>query len=200
MREAAVSQRMEGLTTLLDNAAHSPEHGFSLLVDQAYTQLKKVAANRLLRRYGDRAGQMTLQPTVLAHDVLMRLREQQSALQNTDHFFAIAARLMFQIIVDHDRARLALKRGGVERLQRLEVAEMEATGLAASPGTGNAVVDAIASLHSVDPRATEIAVLHVVCGHPLETIAEALDISLSTVKRDWRFARGWLAKQLGELP
>lgn len=200
MTSEVIPERMSGLTVLLDQAAQGSEHGFSLLVNEAYDQLKRVAASRLRRRYGEQAGQMTLQPTVLAHDVLVRLRDQHTAMQNTDHFFAIAARLMFQLIADYDRARLALKRGGVAGVRALSPSDAfpDNAGGEGKDDSRDGIARVIETLHEADPRAAEIAVLHAVCGHPLESIAEALDLSLSTVKRDWRLARVWLAERLGD--
>ncbi len=183
----------KALTELLDRVADGENAAFSCLVELAYDDLHRVAAARLRARYGDRAAHMTISPTALTNDVVMRLREQRSAMQNTQHFFAIATRLMLQLIMDEARGRLAQKRGGGEKPKPLgeqDRADTPAYGRAeAEPGH---LAKLISELHDADPRASEVVVLHVFCGQTLEAIATALDLSLATVKRDWRSARAWL--------
>ncbi len=198
-----VSRELEAsskaLTELLNRVADGGNAAFSRLVELAYDDLHRVAAARLRARYGDRAAHMTISPTALTNDVVMRLREQRSAMQNTQHFFAIATRLMLQLIMDEARGRLAQKRGGGQRPQPLEEQDRaDQTGFGRAEVEPGQFAKLIAALHDADPRAAEVAVLHVFCGHALEAIAVALDLSLATVKRDWRSARAWLTVHGGQ--
>lgn len=193
-RQDAMTDHLTGLTALLDNAARGGDHGFAQLVEFAYVQLKQVAAKRLRCRYGARAEHMSLRPTELTHEVIALLQRQKNALRNSQHFFAIAARLMFYVMSHHERVKRTLKRGGGVKVSVLVDAKVDQLDMTLV--RDGAAAEAIRTLHEADPRAAEVAILHVVCGCPLPLIGEMLELSLSTVKRDWDLARAWLAVQL----
>ena len=150
-------------------------------------------AKRFMRR--ERAGH-TLQTTALINEAYMRLIDAQEVRwQNRAHFFAIAARLMRQILVDFARARGYQKRGGAARRVELDEA------LVVSPGRNEDLValdEALNALAEVDARKSRVVELRFFGGLNLEETAEALKISPDTVRRDWRLAKSWLLRRLSE--
>jgi RNA polymerase sigma-70 factor (ECF subfamily) len=138
----------------------------------------------------------TLQTTALIHEVYLRLVDaQQVRWQNRAHFFAIAARLMRRILVDHARERRYQKRGGEARRVTLD------EGLVVSPERDDDLValdDALSALGEVDLRKSRVVELRFFGGLSVEETAEALEVSPETVRRDWRLARSWLLRRLSE--
>lgn len=153
---------------------------------------------RLARRYlaNERPGH-TLQPTALVNEVYLRLVEGNGGgLDDRRQFFAFAARLMRQILVDHARTRRALKRGGGET-----PVDLSATPTLASPEpldteTLLALDQALESLGRRDPRQRSIVELRNFAGLTMPEIAEVLGLSLPTVERGWAMARRWLAREM----
>jgi RNA polymerase sigma-70 factor (ECF subfamily) len=150
-------------------------------------------AKRYMRR--ERAGH-TLQTTALINEAYMRLIDAQEVRwQNRAHFFAIAARLMRQILVDFARERGYQKRGGAARRVELDEA------LLVSPGRNEDLValdEALNALAEVDARKSRVVELRFFGGLNLEETAEALKISPDTVRRDWRLAKSWLLRRLSD--
>jgi len=136
----------------------------------------------------------TLQATALVNEAYLRLIEvQQVRWQNRAHFFAMAARTMRRILVDFARARRNEKRGGGARQVSLHEA-MLVSGLAGQDLV--ALDDALLALEAVHPRKSHVVELRFFGGLSLEEAAEALHVSVDTVKRDWRFAKLWLLREL----
>lgn len=139
----------------------------------------------------------TLQPTALAHEAYARLIDNdQVKPQDRGHFMALAARAMRRILVDHSRARASAKRGGA--WQRVEL-----SGLNKEVGTGEnpdvdllALDNALSELARMDEAQALVVELRFFAGMSISAIAEALDISESTVRRTWYVARAWLLTQL----
>jgi RNA polymerase sigma factor (TIGR02999 family) len=138
----------------------------------------------------------TLQPSALVNEAYLRLIElKRMRWQNRAHFFAMSARVMRRILVDHARARHNRKRGGdlarislhdallVSAEQRQDLVELDA---------------ALSALEAVHPRKAQVVELRFFGGLSLEESAEALHVSIDTVKRDWRFAKLWLLSRLSE--
>ena len=155
---------------------------------------------RLARRYmaRERPGH-TLQATALVNEAYLRLIEvRQVRWQNRAHFFAMSARVMRRILVDFARARRNEKRGGGITKVSLDLA------LVVSKEPGQDLValdDALIALAVVHPRKSQVVELRFFGGLSLEETAEALRVSVDTVKRDWRFAKLWLVRELkGERP
>lgn len=118
-------------------------------------------------------------------------------LRDRGQFFAFAARLMRQILVDHARARRAAKRGGDDAPLRLEAIEEISVQRRLDPDAMIALDQALGRLGALDPRQRAIVELRFFTGATLPEIAELLDVSLTTVERSWRVARRWLARELG---
>jgi RNA polymerase sigma factor (TIGR02999 family) len=161
------------------------------LLPSVYAELRALAA-ALTRQL--QPGQ-TLQPTALVHEAYLRLvRNQDPGWEGRRHFFGAAARAMREILIEQARRKAALKHGGHGR--RVELAD----GLAViEPPTEDvlALDEAVRQLQDEDARLGEIVMLRYYTGLSIEETAEVIGASLSTVKRDWRFARAWLAQRLG---
>ncbi len=158
-----------------------------------YDELRALAGKLL----SDRGAAVTLQPTSLVHEAYLRLVHQRRMdWQGRLHFFAVAARVMRRVLVDHCRARLTQKRGGA--LLAVELAE------AAAPAPH--LVDILTvdrllqELEGFDPQQARIVELRFFAGLTVEETAEALGISKATVKRDWALAKAWLARQMARGP
>ena len=140
----------------------------------------------------------TLQPTALVHEAYLRLvRNQDPGWEGRRHFFGAAARAMREILIEQARRKASQKRGG--QAQRVELTE----GLAwIEPPADDllALDEAIARLQAEDPRLAEIVQLRYFTGLSVEETAGVVGASVRTVKRDWRYARAWLARQLGQEP
>ncbi len=141
----------------------------------------------------ERAG-ATLQPTVLVHEAYLKLFERTSAGWNDrEHFFAVAAKAMRQILVDRARARARLKRGG-ER-ERVTLDERVASSSDAEVDVLD-LDELLSELAAQDERAARVVELRFFAGLEMEEVARALSISLSTAEREWRAARAWLGSRL----
>jgi RNA polymerase sigma factor (TIGR02999 family) len=163
------------------------------LIPLVYDELRALAARRLR---GEREGH-TLQATALVNEAYLRMVGSAVPLQGRAHFFALAAKIMRRILVDHARTREAAKRGG----GAARVSLTDARLFAASSGDGDpidvlAIHDALDALESRDERKARVIELSVFGGLTQREIAESLSISPATVERDLRFARAWMAKRL----
>ena len=136
----------------------------------------------------------TLQATALVNEAYLRLIQlKHIRWQDRAHFFAMAARMMRRILVDFARARRNEKRGGAWR----KVSLHEALLVSADAGHDLVALDeALSVLEATHPRKSQVVELRFFGGLTLEESAEALHISIDTVKRDWRFAKLWLLREL----
>ena len=164
----------------------------SELLPLVYAQLRHLARRQLA---GERAGH-TLMPTDLVHEAYLKLRD--AALPDAAdrvHFFAICARAMRQVLVDHERHRRADKRAGGERV----------TLSSFDPPDPNQAIDLLAldealhTLERIDARKAQVIELRVFAGLDFDEIAQVAGISRATLARDFRTARAWLYREL-ELP
>ena len=160
------------------------------LMPLVYTELRRIA-NRYLQ--GERSDH-TLQSTALVHEAYVRMTEQNlPEWQNRAHFFAVAAQIMRQILVDYARSHRASKRGGDVYKLALDEAEEQ-------PQVRDvdivALDDALKSLAEMDEQQSRVVELKFFGGLSIEDTAEVLGISASTVKRDWITTRAWLYREL----
>lgn len=159
------------------------------LTPHVYRELRRVAQKSFR---GERVDH-TLQGTDLVHETYLRLVDQsQIQWQNRAQFFAIAARLMRRILVDHARSRNAVKRGGGHRFS------LEDVHLVEQPRDVDllALDGALEELAVFDPRQAKLVELRYFAGLRIEETALALDISPATVKREWKLAKAWLFGRL----
>jgi RNA polymerase sigma factor (TIGR02999 family) len=161
------------------------------LLPVLYAELRRLAAVLTAQR----APGQTLTPTALVHEAYLRLvRNQDPGWQGRRHFFGAAAQAMREILIEQARRKGRLKRGG--RGRRIELSE----GIAwIEPPADDilALDEAIKRLQSEDARLAEIVLLRYFSGLSVDETARVLDVSVSTVMRDWRYARAWLAGFLG---
>ena len=161
------------------------------LMPEVYGELRRIAGANLSRERPNHE----LQPTALVHEAYLRLVNQRSlGFQNRVHFFAIAARLMRRILVDHARRRFAARRD----------ASLTVRLGASMPARGPQQVDllaldqAINRLAVIDPQQSRIVELRYFGGLNVEETGDLLGLSPATVKREWRTARLWLFQALGK--
>jgi len=173
---------------------HGDKSAFDRLIPLVHTEL-----HRLARRYmaGERAGH-TLQTSALVNEAYLRLIDiTQVHWQNRAHFFAMAARTMRRILVDSARARGNQRRGG----DVVKVALDDALVVGTDRRDDLVALDeALERLGAVYPRQAQVVELRYFGGLTFEETAAALDISTDTVKRDWRFAKLWLLRELSGGP
>lgn len=156
-----------------------------------YAELRRIARNHLRREDGGH----TLSATALSHEAWFRMAEQsRTRWRNRGHFLAVASMMMRRILVTHELARRADKRAA--ELLPLTLSGLDQLALPPDRDLV-AVHEALLALESVDARAAKVVELRFFGGLENEEIAEALAISLATVKRDWSLARAWLQRELG---
>jgi RNA polymerase sigma factor (TIGR02999 family) len=156
------------------------------LVPLVYNELRGIARRCLAGQRSDH----TLQPTALVHEAYLRLvRPEGVSWQNRAHFFAVAARMMRQILVDHSRRRSAAKRGGGSVTLVFGDEPSSKGGLSLDL---IALEDAMKQLAVLDPRQCQIVELRFFGGLSIEETAQVVDISPATAKREWATARVWL--------
>ena len=159
-----------------------------------YSELRRIANHYLQSERPDH----TLQSTALVHEAYVRLTQQDlPQWQNRAHFFAVAAQLMRQILVDCARSHRASKRGGNVYKLALDEAEDQPQPLDVDI---IALDDALKSLADMDSQQSRVVELKFFGGLSIEDTAEVLGISASTVKRDWITARAWLYRELDRSP
>jgi RNA polymerase sigma factor (TIGR02999 family) len=178
------------VTQLLVEWRGGDQAALDRLIPVVYDELRRVASARLRSENSAH----TLQTTALVNEAYLRLVGlDRMALQNRTHFFAMAARLMREILVDHARRRNALKRGGNVTVLRLD--EIAA-------GAENTMIDVLAldealrDLAAFDERLCRVVELRYFAGLSIGEAAEALDVSSATVERDWTIAKAWLLRRL----
>jgi RNA polymerase sigma factor (TIGR02999 family) len=168
---------------------HNPQPAAELL-PEVYAELRRLAASLTAQL---RPGQ-TLQPTALVHEAYLRLVGRQDPGWNgRRHFFGAAARAMREILIEQARRKDSLKRGGAAR--RVELSE--GLVLIEPPAEDLLALDeAIGQLQQEKPLLAEVVQLRYYAGLSVEETAGVVGRSVSTVVREWRFARAWLAGRL----
>jgi RNA polymerase sigma factor (TIGR02999 family) len=162
------------------------------LLPALYTELRRLAAALTAQRG---PGQ-SLTPTALVHEAYLRLvKGEDPGWQGPRHFFGSAARAMREILIEQARRKARLKHGGgghrIELVEGLAWIEPPADDLLA-------LDEAISQLQVEDARLAEIVMLRYYSGLTVEETARVVGVSVSTLTRDWRYARAWLAGHLGE--
>ncbi|HEY2796419.1 MAG TPA: sigma-70 family RNA polymerase sigma factor [Thermoanaerobaculia bacterium] len=176
------------VTALLRDWSGGDRAALERLMPLVYQELRRLAASYLRVERPDH----TLQPTALVHEAYLRMVDQRGVnWQNRAHFFGIAAQMMRRILVDHARRRQAAKRDAAAL--RLQTTGEEAAGR--DPEL-LALDQALCGLESLDARQARIVELRFFGGLTVEETAEVAGISPATVKREWRTARAWLAREI----
>jgi len=178
------------VTQLLKQWSAGSDAALEKLLPSVYNELRRMAARRLRKERADH----TLQPTALVHEVYLRLADQcKVRWQDRAHFFAIAARIMRRVLVDHARRAQAEKRISSGQKVPLELAPP----VAKLPNLDLLDLDrALSRLAELDGRQAEVVGLRLFGGLTVEEVARVLEISEATVAREWRMARVWLYREL----
>jgi RNA polymerase sigma-70 factor (ECF subfamily) len=178
------------MTTLIAELRRGDAAAKEELITLVYPELHRIAAHYMRQ---ERPGH-TLRTTGLVNEMYLRLfGEAQADWQSRAHLFAAVAREMRHILVDYARARNAQKRFD----RRLAISLSEVDVASAEPSEDVLALDeALTQLESIDPRASRVVELRYFSGLSERETAEALGVSLSTLKRDWTFARAWLLDRL----
>lgn len=185
-----VLEPQENITTLLSRMREGDRAALDELIPLVYDQLHAMAQNCFR---GEAEGH-TLRATALVHEAYLRLAGAKVEWQDRVHFFAVAARAMRRILVDHARTRQRLKRGGEFSKVNLEEAAMVGE---ASSGTVVALDEALVRLTELDARKGQAIELIYFGGLSYRETAAALQISEATLDRDLRMAKAWVYRELG---
>lgn len=180
------------ITLLLNEWKEGDKDAFDKLMQFVYEDLKHRAAAYMRNQ---RPGH-TLQTTALVHEAFIKLADQNDIeWQDRNHFLAIASKVMRSIIVDYARYKNRAKRGGKDENIPFEESFYIASSQS-SPVDLIALDEALKELASFDERQAKIVELKYFGGMTMDEIAEILDISKSTVKREWNIAKAWLRTYL----
>ena len=184
------------ITRLLEDLESEREGAMDRLMDAVYDDLRRMAERHMAQRFGADLAGVTLEPSALVHESYLRLIRQHKGYGNRGQFFAIATRVMLRVLVDYQRSRAAVKRGGGRQRLTLQI-DRDAIGEPSSNSQLDveSLVDALQQLETLDARKADVVKLRVVWGLPMQDVATALDVSLATVERDWAFAKAWLARE-----
>ena len=186
----SLMDRSSDITALLDGWRQGDRDAFERLLPLVYSELRRIAARQLKN---ERPGH-TLQPTALVHEAYLRLADQRGVnWQSQAHFFGVAAQVMRRVLVDYARRRTAAKRGDGVELVSIE----QARDVASSDLPVLALDAALDRLEKIDPELANLVELRAFGGLSNEQAALILEISPSTVKRELRTAKAWLANELG---
>jgi len=180
---------VEDITHLLIAMRQGEAGARERLLPRVYDQLRAIARHRL----GPGA---TLSATELVHEAYLKLFDQtRLSLNDRKHFFSVASMAMRQVVVDHARRRVAVKRGGA--LRRLD---LDAVDLPVDDRIAEIVAldEALRRLAELDERLARVVEMRFFGGFSVEETADALDVDPRTVKRDWRKARALLHRELSQ--
>ena len=181
---------MSDVTQILTAIEQGDAKAADKLLPLVYEELRRLAARKMSR---ESPGQ-TLQATALVHEAYIRLVGSESQnWRSRTHFFSAAAEAMRRILVDNARRKKSLKRG--EGLQHINIEDADI----AIEGPSKDIValdEALSELAASDRLKADLIKLRYFVGFTIEQAAEALDISLTTAKRHWRYARAWLYNRM----
>lgn len=180
------------VTRLLRDWRQGNSQSLDRMMPLVYAELRRIA-DRYLRK--ENPGH-TLQPTALVHEAFMNLVDADVTWSDRVHFYAVSARIMRRLLVDHAKAKRREKRGGGAAKESLE----EALAIAPEPPVEIIELDEVLKrLATFDERKSQVVELHYFGGFTYEEIADALGISAATVDRELRLAKAWLYGEL-QLP
>jgi RNA polymerase sigma factor (TIGR02999 family) len=178
------------VTQLLVQWANGDKQALDDLTPLVYKELRRLAASHLRKERRSH----TLQPTALVHEAYLRLVDQKNPdWQNRSHFFGVASQLMRRILVDHARKRQAEKRAG----QRVSLEDAVSFQKQRSREL-LALDSALSALEKLDARKCRALELRYFGGLSMDEVAQTLDVSAVTVRRDLRMAEAWLNSEMGE--
>ena len=178
------------ITALLDQWRLGDQGAANQLMELVYGELHRIAAREMRREHGEH----TLQATAVVHEAYLRIcRSEPIDWKDRAHFYAVAAQQLRRVLVDHARRQHSEKRGG--GVVKLSLWESDAPAIGMDERV-LVVNEALTRLESLDPRAAKVVELRFFGGLSEAEAAEALHVSVATLKRDWEFAKTWLTGQL----
>ena len=179
----------EDVTVLLHAVSAGDREAPEKLLELVYDDLRRLAAAYLRNEHNAQ----TLQATALVHEAYLRLVDWENvSWQNRAHFFAVAAQVMRRVLVDHARAKQAQKRDFGQK-----VAFDEAVSFPVEKELDLlALEEALTSLEKIDARQAKLVELRFFGGLSLAETAHVLNVSETTVKREWTFAKAWFQREL----
>lgn len=185
-----ISGGVQQVTQLLLKWSNGDQTALDELMPIVYDELRRMA-----RRYMNRQESgHTMQTTELIHEAYLKLAgNEEKDWKNRAHFFGVAAQAMRHILVDYARSKKSQRRGGFQ--QKITLVE----NVIVSNGRSDEIValdDALLKLAEFDKRKSKIVEMKFFSGLNFEEIAEVLQLSVITVKRDWSFAKNWLSKEI----
>jgi len=187
---ASESPASTDVTLLLAEWRGGDDEAGRRLISAVYRELRSLAAVYLRKERNAN----TLQPTALVNELCVGMLSRPAvSCENRLHFLHLAAQQMRRLIVDHARRRNGLKRGGGQAHVPLEEARDHTIVL---DGRIAEINDALTRLEQLDPRSAAVVEMRFFGGLTEQEIADVLQVSLATVKRDWDFARSWLLAQI----
>ncbi len=190
MSESDQTANQGEITNLLIAHRDGDRQAFEDLVPLVYEDLRRIARRQL----GRHRAQGTLNTTALVHEAYLKLVDQTRVeVNDRNHFFAIAARAMRQIIIDYARKRNAQKRGGGVRPISLDKVQIAVTEQAEMLLT---IDSALERLSALNERLTRVFECRYFAGLSEQETADALAMSLRTVQRDWMKGKAWLRREL----
>jgi RNA polymerase sigma factor (TIGR02999 family) len=183
----------DNVTQLLLDWSEGDKNALNRLIPLVEDELKRMARHYMKR---ERQGHL-LQTTALVNEAYLRLVDQRRAKwQNRAHFFGIAAQLMRRILLDYAKSNRRVKRGGKEA-QQISLSEVAVLSKEESEELISLDL-ALDKLAQADERKSKIVELRYFGGLSSEEVAEVMNISLSTVERDWSIAKAWLRREIGD--
>ena len=185
---------MEEVTQILEAVEAGDAQAAEKLLPLVYGELRRIAANKMK---AERAGH-TLQPTALVHEAYLRLLKpdgSQPKWNSRGHFFVAVAEAMRRILIESIRRKQSLKRGGDLARTEWDEARYETE---VPPEDILAMHEALGKLEEVHPELAKLVLLRYFAGMSIEETASSLDVSPSTVDRQWRAARAWLQREISE--
>ncbi len=185
-----ISNRDHEVSRLLQDWNNGDTGARDQVISLVFDDLRDIAR----RHFGREVPGHTLQPTALVNELYVRLKKQRSVQwRNRKEFFAVSAKMIRRILVDHARKRGAAKRGDGGP----KISFDEALGGLVDEPRLIALDDALMALEKVDPRGSQVVELHAFGGLNFDEIAEILKVARSTTLRDWKHAKLWLRRELG---
>lgn len=184
-----MSTRTESVTKLLERLNDGDRAAGDELMKLAYPILRTIAAAQLRRQ---RPGH-TLQPTALVHEAYVKLAGSAATPNDRGHFYALAARAMRQILVDHARSH-----GAKKNRERARVTQVSGFNAEIDRIDLLALDEALSKLETVGAQHARIVELRFFAGLSMKEIADVLGTPLRTVERGWRAAKAWLYRELGD--
>ena len=181
----------QAVTRLLHDLSHGQKDAFDKLMPLVYDQLRRLAARCML---SENSGH-TLPATALVHEAYLRLVQADVAFEDRVHFYAVAARVMRRILVDHAKSNNRQKRGG--GADQVPLDEALIVGPEAPPGIVE-LDEALERLFAHDERKAQVIELLFFGGMTYEETAAALNMSPATVHRELRMAKAWLHRELSQ--